>query len=611
MIDVVIDGVVTARAAAGPALGGIIGRPTRADEIGRMLEEAWRGSEFYPGGGPAAPRLDVSVRLLLFLPSGQALGASTFVTVSAASRFSCALPIDEAQLAGGFTFSLRCVGVVPDGYSDTGGAGGVLDPADITPGTPGNSPGAQLVALMQERLRNVAVPVSTSGLELFPVTIAPPPGETGRAFREVASALIEFIDEDGHQVGVGVLRGDEDTRAADVRVAPGAPDRRLWFRVRRGTAVQASSPSNLSTLARSVLTDEAGLSHRIAMTRLVRTIGIGTLGAEIAEAAVVTGTPFVYKDLDLDLTDQGRLRVRCKVGLGAEVDGAIVLVAQLGEFEGRYRFGLAESNTAPFDIGELASVVTVESASSSFDWLPGTDLDEFGGQSFTEAVVASTVSEKVVARVRARIADRVEEQTEEALVSVRESLKAFPLAAAAVEESVFVQFNSLDVSVGGIEIVARGGVWEATLELLGADLDCAVSQTAMMTRKRAVMPVARMVQKRLIKKELQPWAEVYARHKGGLARILKANPELAHEVAQAIADGAPVALGLVKSLSPDQRKRAVAIGNAIARASTGELSAVASLAVRLLESHDARTPLFRRAEQLAAELPSPEGRAPS
>jgi hypothetical protein len=52
--------------------------------------------------------------------------------------------------------------------------------------------------------------------------------------------------------------------------------------------VQASAPSNRSTLGRGVLTHpESGFSRRIAMTRIVETIGIGTLGAEIAEAAVV------------------------------------------------------------------------------------------------------------------------------------------------------------------------------------------------------------------------------------------------------------------------------------------------------------------------------------
>jgi hypothetical protein len=147
-------------------------------------------------------------------------------------------------------------------------------------------------------------------------------------------------------------------------------------------------------------------------------------------------------------------------------------------------------------------------------------------------------------------------------------------------------------------------VWHPVLELLGAEVECAVTQTAMMTRRRAVVPVARMVQKRLAKRELRPWAEAYARHKADLARLLKANPELATAVARAIVDGAPVAAGLAHVLDPDLRRRALHIARSIAEKSDGELAVIAALGVRLIESHDTRTPLFRRAEQLASELPA-------
>jgi hypothetical protein len=55
------------------------------------------------------------------------------------------------------------------------------------------------------------------------------------------------------------------------------------------------------------------------------------------------GDDLVYKDLDIDLTSEGRLRVRCKVGIGGELFGAIVMLVQLGEFEGQYTFALAEA----------------------------------------------------------------------------------------------------------------------------------------------------------------------------------------------------------------------------------------------------------------------------
>ena len=253
--------------------------------------------------------------------------------------------------------------------------------------------------------------------------------------------------------------------------------------------------------------------------------------------------------------------------------------------------------------------MTVNSSSSSFDWLPSTDLDEIGGQTFIEAAVAAAISDQVVERVRAQIADRVEEQADEALGSIRESLEDYPEAAAAVEASVFVQLNSLEATVDEIEIVARGGVWDPTLEVLDAQIDCAVTQAAMMTRRRAVVPVGRMMQKRLMKKELRPWAEAYARHRAELARILKTNPELAAEVARAIVDGAPLAVGLAHVLSPEHKRRALNIARAVAEASSPELAGLTSLAVRLVESHDTRTPLFRRAEQLAAELPTENKRA--
>ena len=196
MIDVVIDGSVTARASGGPNLFEIEALPTRINDIRRMLEEAFRGSEFFRGDAERAIPLDVSVRLFLLLPSAQWVGGSAFAVVDAANRFSVTLPVDETRLDEGFTFALRCVGVVPDGFSDAGGVGGTLTPDDIPPGTPGNTPGAQLVAVMQARLRNIAVPVSITDLELFPVTIAPPPGETGRAFRNITNALIEFLGDD-------------------------------------------------------------------------------------------------------------------------------------------------------------------------------------------------------------------------------------------------------------------------------------------------------------------------------------------------------------------------------------------------------------------------------
>ncbi|HEU5320563.1 MAG TPA: hypothetical protein VFX28_07160, partial [Methylomirabilota bacterium] len=520
MIDLIVDGRVTSGVAGGGGgLGtGVVGGrdvtalPDRFSEIRQRLEEALASSALLGAPSERPIPLDVSIRLLLFVPSGQAFGSTAFAAVDSANRFSATLRVDETRLDEGFNFALRVEGVVPDGFSGVGGAGGELTPADIPAGTPGATPGAQLVALLQDRSRDLEVPVSTTALALAAITVAPPPDETGRAFRDIGSALVEFFTANGTQVGVGVLRGDDDTRTASVFFHPGARAGDLWFRVRRGTDVRVDAPSSVATLARSVLTTPGLFAGRIAMLRIVESVGVGTLSNEIAEAAVV-GFGLVYKDLDIDLTGAGRLRVRCKVGTGFELDGAVVMAMQLGEFTGQYELGIDQDNTAPFQFGQLASVVTVAGVSSTYDWLPFTDLDDLGGQGFVESVVAAFISDNVVARVRRRIGDRVQERAEEALEPVRDSLADFPLTAAEVEASVFVQLNRLDVSVDEIELVARGGVWHPVLELLGAQLECAVTQTAMMTRRRAVVPVARIVQKRLARKELRPWAEAYARHK--------------------------------------------------------------------------------------------------
>jgi hypothetical protein len=608
MIDVVIDGSVTRPAATGGGAGlgglGITALPTRLSELRQQLQDAVRDTLLF--GAEREVPLDVSALLRIVLPAGTGFAGAAFAAVSAADRFSVSLslPVDERQLDDGFTFLLSLRAVVPDGFSGAGGVAGQLTPADIPAGTPGATPGAQLVAVMQGRLRNLKVGVSTKGLERFSVTVAPPPGENGRGFRDIGNALVELLAENGAQLGVGVLRGDQNTRTANVFLAPGARAQDLWFRIRRSADVQVDEPSTAATLGRSVLTTPAiGFSERIAMMRIEETIGVGSLSAEIAETAAVTDTPFVYKDLDIDLTRDERLRVRCKVGLGFEWSGAIVMAQRLGEFEGQYVFGIEQDNRQPFDFDQLASVVTVTGVSSSFDWLPGTDLDDLNGQDYVEATVAAFISEQVVSRVRQRIGDRVVERAEEALEPIRERLADLAATAAEVEASVFVQLNSLEVTVDEIRLVARGGVWHRVLEVLGAEIECAVTQAAMMTRRRAVLPVARIVERRLAKKELRPWAEAYARHKADLARILKANPELATAVARAIVDGAPVAVGLAHVLSPDLRRRALQIARSIAGESKGELGAIAALGVRLIETHDTHTPLFRRAEELAAELP--------
>ena len=622
MLDIVVQGTVTRRIASGgnAGSGGSSGGLQLEVEpvvdvrgqLNELLLDLARG-----GPGPRATPLDVSVQLLLRLPSGEIFGDSAFATVDAANRFSAILTVDERRLDDGFTFVVRVEGVAPPGFGDAAGLGGQLTIADIPPGAPDGTPGAQLLAVLQNRLREIQVPIAVDALARFPVTVGPAPDGAARTFRGITNAVIEFLAGDGTQHGVGVLRGDEDTRTADVLIHPAARNGPLWFRIRRGTNVRTKEPSNTSTLARSVLTDPLtpGFSSQIAMSRVVETIGAGGLANEISEDGVVEGLPLVvYRDLDIDFTTNSELRVRCKVGQGFELDGVIVMLAQLGEFEGTYEFGLSEVSGAPFAIDGLGTAVTVTGRSASFDAIPFSDADELSPAvvgiplSVIELGVATFIFDEILGQLRTRIGQRIRDRAEAAFQEIRERLDRFPETADEVVASAFVHISSLEMNADEMTLVIRSGAWHPVLDTLSAEVECAVTQAAILSRRRAVVPAGRMVQARLRTRELQPWAEAYERHKTSLARMLKADPELAEAVARAIVEAAPVALGLTPILSPDLRRRALKVAKAIESGASGELAEATAVAITLIESHDAHRPLLQRAEQLAALLPHPPSR---
>src|SRR5262249_7639250 len=274
------------------------------------------------------------------------------------------------------------------------------------------------------------------------------------------------------------------------------------------------------------------------------------------------------------------LRVRTDVGVGwAEDDGSVFLVSQLGRFRAHYMFELSNNSGVPFDDDEIVGLISLTPAGSSFDILPGTDIDEWisGGANGVEKAIADFVNDGVLPVMESKIGERLRDQLDEQLRPVRDALEDFPLAQDEVLNSKFLQINALTTSLNGIDITARGGLWSATLELLGQDLTCAVTTLALMHPRTQVYRAGRAHEKALRTHGLEKWAAVYRAHQKEIAAILRKNPALARSAVRLIRDSHPVHLMRGGTLTPPLAARFEALAEDIAKRAEPKLAARAHL----------------------------------
>lgn len=561
-----------------------------------------------------------------FFPS---IGSTAGIAVTDASgRITVRFDVDETMIQDVVFFDLEAYAFLPP----TQRAVRVLEfigSSNAVPGSAGDSLSERLLKTMQQTYRRHRIVFDAAGFERRDFFVAPMPEvDNSNTFLGVPNSVFELFDGNNRQVSVGVLRasGDPDNaRSASLFVPENLKEEDCWFRV-RGDWVPGyfrpgeNPPSMLMRSRIRPANSEEKVPIAPAAMLIEERAGIGTIAEGIPEFGAVEDTPFVYRNLDLDLVDDGTgafvFRVRCDVGTGwRNGDGSIFVLFTIGQFEMFFRPGLSETTNQAFTENELETAITLIAFDATFDLLPGTDLDELAPND-VEALLATTIREQVAPIIQTNIAGRIRDRGDEERQAQIEA--GNPLFTEedwednidAIFQTFFVQLESITTDVNGMDIGGRAGVWHNMVDLATGNVDCPLNALSAQMPHFPILAIGRTFEKKLSSKNLSPLREIYRKHRKEVARIFMRDRKVSVASARLLVDAVNIAHGNQTGLLPTQIKQIRELISQVEKKASSDLKQSLHALDRVLVGSEAKLDLWaalERAVSVRSKKPKKKG----
>lgn len=258
----------------------------------------------------------------------------------------------------------------------------------------------------------------------------------------------------------------------------------------------------------------------------------------------------IARDLNVDFRDGGTIRVTGRVGHGiGDVDDPFQ-VAEIGRFQVDIRVSPHEHRTMlPGAETDFSNPVDLDARRSSFDVLPGTDIDEIVPQNVVEDFISDFVADSIVDQFSERIVNKLEDKIDEIFDDREDQLQqaadfrdiSLSDLKAEIRDTMFFTASSVDIENNDLTITGAAGFWHELLNLADlADVQCPADTAGAMFPNSRPVRTFRRYQKTLSAKPLAKWMSAYKKHEKELAMLVRKDVSLAARVIRAAADLLPV-----------------------------------------------------------------------